>query len=559
LWHKFGMSRNLTTEEFIAQALAVHGDKYDYSQSVYTKSTGYLTIICPEHGPFKMQAIRHTCDKRGCKACNTQSTKFVKEFVDKARAVHGDRYDYSQAVYVKAIKPVTIICKEHGPFQQQARHHLNGHHCPACAGRPEIDTEEFIRRAQELHGDRYDYTQTVYRGKAWKVTVKCPEHGLFEQRAADHMRRGYGCPVCAQLVRNEKQTLTHDQFIDLSRTVHGDRYDYSKAVYTKSIEPVTIICREHGAFEQLAAVHVRGSGCPRCAHKISNPEIEIKALLESWRPDLEWVANNRTLIKPQELDLYCPELKLAVEYNGARWHSEEFKPDHLYHQKKSLAVSDAGARLIHVWEHHWRDPLYRTRMEHVLRHALGLSQPVGARTLTLGPLDPSVSRELLHTWHAQGSVGATHHLALWDRDQVMAVMTFGRPRFNRDRDWELLRYCNRPGYRVQGGASRLLREFVRTVSGSVMTYAALDRTAIHDCMYARLGFVLDGFTDPGYCWVSGRQVVSRYQAQAARIGTLLPDVDLSLSENDRMRALGFCKLYDSGNARFLLPTPYKVT
>ena len=546
------MSRNLTTEQYIEKARSIHGDRYDYSRVEYSHNRSRITIVCPEHGPFEMEAFRHTSSKRGCKGCNALNSRFAQEFRKKAKAVHGDRYDYSQARYTKAIASVTIICPEHGPFDQQARHHLNGAGCPACAGCLALDTQEFIRRAQEVHGDRYDYSEVRYTTKDAPVRIICPEHGPFEQRAADHYRRGSCCPNCAQLARNEKQTYTLQQFKDMARAIHGDRYDYSLAEYEGSNTNIQIICAKHGPFWQLPMVHWIGGNCPKCAQCSSKPEEELLELLRCWRPDLQWLERNRKLIRPKELDIYCPELGLALEFNGSVWHSEKFQANRLYHRQKSLACAARGVKLLHIWEWQWRDPLQRLRVLSVLRNALGLTQALGARKLQLGEIEPALSRELQECWHVQGSVGATHHLALWDGPEPRALMTFGRPRYSQAREWELLRYCSAPGYRVVGGASKLLKHFTRQYSSSVMTYASLDRTNILDCMYTKLGFVFDGFTEPGYCWVKGSKRISRYQAQAKKIHKILPEVDLGLSEARRMQDLGYHRLYDAGNARFVL-------
>lgn len=119
------------------------------------------------------------------------------EFIAKARAVHGDKYDYSKVVYVNQSVDVIIICPEHGEFLQRPNNHYMGAGCPLCAGNHKMTTKTFIKRAREIHGDKYDYSKSVYVNSKTKLIISCPEHGDFEQSPDKHLS-GHGCPMCAQ-------------------------------------------------------------------------------------------------------------------------------------------------------------------------------------------------------------------------------------------------------------------------------------------------------------------------------------------------------------------------
>lgn len=120
----------------------------------------------------------------------------TEEFIKRARAVHGDKYDYSRTVYTKATEKVTIVCPEHGPFLQYPSNHRHGRGCPACAGNRRMDTAAFVERARDVHGDKYDYSKVDYRGAHEDVEIVCPEHGSFMQDPMTHLQ-GHGCPACA--------------------------------------------------------------------------------------------------------------------------------------------------------------------------------------------------------------------------------------------------------------------------------------------------------------------------------------------------------------------------
>lgn len=123
-----------------------------------------------------------------------------------------------------------------------------------------MSTSEWIERAQSVHGDRYNYRLVHYMNRDTKVIIICPVHGEFSQRAGNHLN-GKGCADCAPN-RRGSQTI----FLEKARAVHGGIYDYSETVFTKNAAKLIITCREHGAFEQEANSHLRGSGCPSCAN-----------------------------------------------------------------------------------------------------------------------------------------------------------------------------------------------------------------------------------------------------------------------------------------------------
>ena len=118
------------------------------------------------------------------------------EFILKAKSVHGDKYDYSQVVYINSKTPVTIICPTHGEFKQQPYKHLQHHGCPLCAKNHKMDTNTWIQKAIAVHGDKYDYSEVKYTRADEKVSIICKKCGThFMQLAGNHLK-GKGCPVC---------------------------------------------------------------------------------------------------------------------------------------------------------------------------------------------------------------------------------------------------------------------------------------------------------------------------------------------------------------------------
>jgi Zn finger protein HypA/HybF involved in hydrogenase expression len=188
------------------------------------------------------------------------------QFIEKAKLVHGDKYDYSKTMYTKAKFKLTVTCRNHGDFTQKANNHLNGNGCPTCANKVQMSTSEFIAKAKLVHGDKYDYTMSECKSYSHKITIKCPSHGYFKQSYENHLKKGMGCRACGSERMKKLQTKTASQFIDESKIIHGDKYDYSKVNYVGRVSKVIINCAEHGDFNQNPACHLRGSGCPSCAN-----------------------------------------------------------------------------------------------------------------------------------------------------------------------------------------------------------------------------------------------------------------------------------------------------
>ena len=136
----------------------------------------------------------------GCSECAKNRKLTTKSFIKKAIKVHGKKYDYSKVKYVNAKSKVTIICPKHGEFEQDASSHLQGHGCIKCwfeemSKSRSFTTKDFIKKAIEVHGKKYDYSKVKYVNAQTNVCIICPIHGEFEQSPSKHLL-GQGCPQC---------------------------------------------------------------------------------------------------------------------------------------------------------------------------------------------------------------------------------------------------------------------------------------------------------------------------------------------------------------------------
>ena len=192
----------------------------------------------------------------------------TEEFIKRARAKYGDRYDYSKVDYKNNSTKVIIICPEHGEFEQQPTIHLSKNGCAKCGYKKinsdrRLTTETFIERSKEIHGDKYNYSKVICKDFKTKVIISCPTHGEFLQSPKHHLDTK-GCAKCGKEVMIRKKSFSQEQFLEYCRVAHGDKYDYSKVEYKGSNNKITIICPTHGEFQQVANNHKSGAICPKC-------------------------------------------------------------------------------------------------------------------------------------------------------------------------------------------------------------------------------------------------------------------------------------------------------
>jgi hypothetical protein len=129
-----------------------------------------------------------------------------------------------------------------------------------------LDVYTFINRANEIHLGKYDYSESEYTGMKFKINIICSIHGRFQQTPDNHLKN-QGCPACGYEKLSKFKNMNTEDFIEKSKKIHGNTYDYSKSKYISAKNKVCIICKKHGEFMQVSSIHQNGSGCPRCGNE----------------------------------------------------------------------------------------------------------------------------------------------------------------------------------------------------------------------------------------------------------------------------------------------------
>ena len=509
--------------------------------------------------------------------------KTTQEVISKFPAHVRARYDFSQAEYSGALKPITgIVCYKHGEFQQYAAQlRKDGAGCPQCGAEQRVqsrrlDPAEFLRRAEERHPGRFDYEKTKYVNMTTKVTVTCRDHGDFQISPIKLVHEGQGCPDCGAARRGyqkdmvacrvasaaSKRKAFGGKFVSRAREVHGDLYDYSDHGYVSGREKVRIRCAKHGVFEQAVYHHLAGQGCPRCGQK-SAPEDAIAAYLSRFTTVVQ---RDRTLIAPKEIDIYLPEHNLAVEFCGIYWHSHGDRDDErknkLRHAEKHRMCAERGVRLITLYETEWAER--PETVKRMLRNAVGATRgKLMARKCELGKPTPQEARAFYEKYHPQGGSGHGEHYGLYHRGKLVACMRFNYGNNDRgagakQRQWTLGRYATR--IPVAGAASRLFKAFLKEQNPpSVKSFS--DNRWFSGAMYEQLGFDLEADVPPDYqVWSTklGLRPKPHYQRRVLPTRLREHGVEESFDPKTDQRTeaemtylMGARRIYDCGKKRWV--------
>lgn len=401
--------RTWSTERFIEESKKIHGDKYDYTETKYINSQTNVKIRCSEHGVFEQIANNHTrgagCRKCADKEIGNRLRKTREEFIEDCKRIHGNIYDYKNVEYKDTHTKVKIICKQHGEFEQTPSDHLQTKGCNKCGVIKRTEAQsftknEFIERANVVHNNKYDYSETEYKNSQTHIKIRCKDkdHGIFIQTPNSHLR-GAGCHKCSTKRIADSQRLTNEEVIKRCIKAHGDKYDYSKIDYKSLSEPIKIICHKknkkgqpHGEFNQLLSNHTTwGQGCPKCSkRKFSSEQIEwLNFMIENLNINIKHIENEGEFkIGRKFADGYCEDLKLVFEFDGCYWHgcpdcypsrneinkTSKITFDELYQKtmERKNIIEQKGYKLLSIFECKWKkiknDNLYTQYTEQLIKY-----------------------------------------------------------------------------------------------------------------------------------------------------------------------------------------------
>lgn len=538
------------TYSFVSKAKEKWGDKYDYSITEFKSNKHKIKFKCSEHGEVEQYPKDHLENR--CPRC-TGRREVTKNYnpkiaLKKLKKIHGNKYKYPNLSFEYVHDFIPIICPYHGEFTQRFYAHLAGQTCPMCANKNRGLTKEhdvFIRQAKKRHGNKYDYSNTYYINKKTKIKYNCPTHGEVEQYPNLHLRSG--CYYCAG---RGPSKYTTEEYIKAIKAKHGDFCDYSKVeIGDKGVfSRIKIVCPKHGLFRVTACRYLRSEyPCPKCANESSTSKAEeelyqyIKSIFNG-----EIIRNDRDALKGREIDIYIPKLKIGFEYHGLYYHREEIVGQGYHHTKCKIAEK-YGIRLIQIFEHEWSKK--QKTIKSIVRSKIGANKKIHARKTKVVHLTAQESKSFLSENHLQGESNSSVRIGLIYNNDIVSCMTFGKSRFNKKYDWELIRYCSKSNINVIGGASKMFKYFYNKHIGSMISYA--DRRYSNGNLYVVLGFNLVNKTAPGYFYynLKNGEIKNRMSCQKHKLINM-QHYNENLSEYQIMTLNDYDRVWDAGNLVF---------
>jgi hypothetical protein len=502
----------MTQLEFILKAQQVHGDKYNYDEVQYERSNKLVKIICKEHGEFWQIPSAHLRG-RGCPLCANLKRGRKRNnndiFIEKCKKIHGNKYDYSETLYKDSKTKIKIICSQHGVFEQLPYAHLQGQGCPKCQGIG-LNQEEYIEKFRNIHGNKYDYSESVITKVKDKIKIICKEHGEFYQTPMKHLQ-GQGCPKCSKIKAGKKLSLNYEDFVIRSNNIHNFKYNYIKEIYE-------FIC------DLLGKNNV--------------------------------IKGDRTVLNGKEIDIYIPSLKIGIEYNGIYWHSDKFINNKNYHLDKLTECNSKGIKLIQIFEDEW---VYKREIVlSKIKHILGYDSTIGkiyGRKCNIREINKEEAELFLENNHIQGFAKSTVYLGCFYCGKLVGVMSFLREKEDK---WNLTRFATDINYICCGVGGKLFNWFIKEFSvKEIKTFADRRWTVDKDSnLYTKLGFKLDKILSPNYTYYNNK--IERYKRihkfnlrkkNLIKLGNFSNNIDLTESEMSEM--LGFDRIYDCGLLRYV--------
>jgi len=289
--------------------------------------------------------------------------------------------------------------------------------------------------------------------------------------------------------------------------------------------------------------------------EVSQEEINLRNFILQYFPNAKF--NIRNLIKPYEIDIYIEELNLAIEYNGLYWHSEKMGKHKEYHINKTKMCQDIGIHLIHIFSDEWlnKTEIVKSRLLNIFQKT---PNKIYGRKCNIKQINSKTKKIFLNNNHIQGNDKSQIYLGLYYNEELISVMTFGSPRIamgNKNKNYnknsyELIRFCNKLNTNVVGGASKLLKYFIKNYKPEhIFSFADLRWSNPNQNLYINIGFKFISESKPGY-WYTKNYLKRYHRFNFNKNRLKKMGFDIKKTENEIMKEAGYEKIWDCGVLRF---------
>lgn len=556
-------------KDFLEEANKIHNNKYEYVKLDNYYNNTKIKIICPIHGEFEQKAGMHL-KKHGCPKCgiaeSANSSRLTQEeVINNCKAIGGDQYDYSKIKWINTDHNIELICKDHGSYWVRYNDFIKSKAiCPSCSKekRRKLEEEKFKKAMLEKYGDdiifskdfnyinSYTKVKLIYKNEEFFRDPKSFLKSTLLTKKEKKERR-------IQTGIKRSQNRWKDVLNELN-LIHENKYEYKQeeidaiksGTFTDRLMHMHIKCPKHGEFTQTFFDHRNGSGCRKCGNEnrpiinISKAEKEIVEFIKSIYNG-EVIQNDRKILNGKEIDIYIPELKICFEYDGLYWHNN------VNNSYKFEECRNQGIRLIRITEPEWIKN--NKKIKSFIKATFGFfDKKIYARKCELKELDSKTYRTFCEENHLQNYSNASVKLGLFFENELVQIMSFGKPRFNKKIEWELIRECSKLDCSIIGGKEKLLKYFEKKYKPkNLLSYCEKDKFSGKS--YFRNGFELYKESQPSYNYYKKQDMLplSRLSFQKHKLKEKLEYFDENLTEWENMSNNGYLRLFDYGNFVFV--------
>jgi hypothetical protein len=332
--------------------------------------------------------------------------------------------------------------------------------------------------------DKLFCSKTCHNKSMIKISTKKCIH--CNKEFIGYSSRKYCSKICADICNGKNKRI---EISTLKTYFNKEGYVALINKYENAFTKFDVICNNGHNFKTTWNDFQQGKRCPKCSRNVSNGENELYEKLYEVFKDIKIERNNRNIISPKELDIYIPEYKLAIEYCGLYWHSEDvlnvkYSNGRRYHREKMEKCKSKGIQLITIFEDEWK--LKSDIIISLISRALNKSNKIHARKCKISELTPSQANEFYAKNHLQGATHGKLHVGLFYKDELVKAMSFGSPSRNINGIIELKRDCTKIGCTVTGGFSKILKYFCNIYKLPIRSY--VDLRYFNGITYDKLGF-----------------------------------------------------------------------
>jgi hypothetical protein len=401
-----------------------------------------------------------------------------------------------------------------------------------------------------------DIQQKIENTMRVRYGVKAPsQNDEIRQKQMETLIKNYGVmyPMQSEIIKQrvisnniEKYGRTSPTQIHLSDEIISIINDPIRIKEINDKMPIPLIVKTYGGSESLWVRSLHKLGIKPKVHYFSSGEIDVYNELCKIIPPELIQQRNKNFIST-EVDILIPSHSLAIEYNGLYWHSENAGVSKDYHLNKTVECERKHVKLLHIFEHEWKKKkdIYKS----IILSNLNNCERQFARKLILKRVDKKLEKQFLNHNHFQGYVKSNICYGLFNTEnKLICLMSFGNARYNKNYQFELLRYCCLLNTCVIGGASKLFSNFIKKHHPeSIISYC--HRHLFSGNVYKKIGMTFSHYTKPAYWYTSDYDsLLSRVKFQKHKLKNILPFFDPNLTEVENMKNNGYDRIWDCGSS-----------